>query len=309
MNSPDSRLAQLWPWIPTFRAVAETEHIGRAAERLHVVPSAVSRTLTLLEDRLGAPVFDRVGRRIKLNERGRGLLQAANYATEALERAVTAPRLAPFEGPLRLGSLGVLTNSVLLPVVLELRETYPAVLPSLKTVRASEAMHLLAARELDFACVYDPTALDGVVSVELGALDNAVYCGRGHPLFGKRVNQQRLIEHAFSAPMSGDSGTPMDNWPLDVPRRIGLRITLLSTNLDVSLSGAFVTVLPEVIAEPEVRAKRLWRLDRTLVPPTTAFAMFRASEHERVEVVELTRRLAQRVRDVRRLGRADRPRT
>lgn len=293
-------LAQLWPWLPTFRAIAETEHIGRAAARLHVVPSAVSRTLTLLEDRLGARVFDRVGRRIKLNARGRTLLAATTLALETVERAVSAPDAGPFEGPLRLGSLGVLTNSVLLPVVLELRRAHPKLAPTLRTTRASEAMHLLAARELDFACVYDPTSLEGVVAVELGPLPNAVYCGRGHPLFGRRPSLEGLLAHEFSTPLSGDSGTPMDNWPLHLPRRVGLRISLLSTNLEVALSGAFLTVLPEVAAEQEVAAGRLWRLRGEVVPPTVAFAMFRAEERTRPEVVTLTGLVRDRVRRRRR---------
>ena len=51
-------VASVWNWLPTFRAVAETEHVARAAEILHVSPPAVSRTIKLLEDHLGTKLFD-----------------------------------------------------------------------------------------------------------------------------------------------------------------------------------------------------------------------------------------------------------
>lgn len=303
-------LTRLWPWLPTFRVIAETEHLGRAAAQLHVVPSAVSRTLALLEETLGAQVFDRVGRRIRLNERGRGLLMATHHATEALERAVSTPTpQAPFQGLLRLGTLGVLTNEVVLPVVLELCREHPNLAPALRTVRASEANHLLAARELELACVYDPTSLEGIVSTELGPLPNAIFCGRGHPLFGRRVSLARVLEHPFSAPMSGDHGTPMDNWPLHLSRRVGMRISLLSTNLEVAVSGTFVTVLPEIVARPEVAKGRLWCLERHTVPPTIAFVMCRDDDRQRAEVLTLTNALRARVRALSPGGRAGRPRT
>ena len=36
MADPLLRLVELWPYLPAFRAVAETEHLPSAAERLHV---------------------------------------------------------------------------------------------------------------------------------------------------------------------------------------------------------------------------------------------------------------------------------
>ena len=45
-------IANLWNWLPAFRAVAETGNLRLAAERLHVSPSALSRTVRLLEDEI-----------------------------------------------------------------------------------------------------------------------------------------------------------------------------------------------------------------------------------------------------------------
>src|SRR5712691_11901344 len=56
------RVAELWNWLPGFRGVAEHESVNEAASALNVSPSALSRTVKLLESALGAPA-DRVRRR------------------------------------------------------------------------------------------------------------------------------------------------------------------------------------------------------------------------------------------------------
>lgn len=64
-----------------FKRVAEFENITRAAESLSVAQPAVSKMIKQLENELNGPLFDRIGRNIVLNERGKLLL---NYATDIL---------------------------------------------------------------------------------------------------------------------------------------------------------------------------------------------------------------------------------
>ncbi len=54
-----------------FLKVAEHENMTKAAEELHVAQPALSRAVRLLEEELGGPLFDRNGKNIKLNYRGR----------------------------------------------------------------------------------------------------------------------------------------------------------------------------------------------------------------------------------------------
>jgi DNA-binding transcriptional LysR family regulator len=60
-----------------FIAVAEREHVTRAAESLHLSQSAVSSAISLLEQQFGLNLFHRVGRGIVLTEAGRFLLPEA----------------------------------------------------------------------------------------------------------------------------------------------------------------------------------------------------------------------------------------
>ncbi|WP_433709283.1 LysR family transcriptional regulator [Nocardia sp. CA-084685] len=54
-----------------FTTLAELERVGEAAERLQMAQPTLSRMLARLEWRLGQRLFDRHGKRISLNDRGR----------------------------------------------------------------------------------------------------------------------------------------------------------------------------------------------------------------------------------------------
>ncbi len=58
-------------WLTSFVTVAEELHFGRAAERLHLSTSAVSRHVRLLEEAMSVPLFERTSRSVLLTPQGR----------------------------------------------------------------------------------------------------------------------------------------------------------------------------------------------------------------------------------------------
>lgn len=293
------RVRDVWSFLPAFKAVAETEHLPTAAVRLHVSASALSRTVRLLEEAVGQPLFARAGGRIALNAAGRKLLLAVQRASITLEQALPNVLGGEDEGELRIASLGVLTDRFVVPAALALTETHPGVVPVLTTQQSREANRQLAAGELDVAFFYDATVHDGVRCRRIGALQNAVFCGRGHPLFGKRdVPLERILEYPFSVAAVGDRGTRMDGFPVEMKRRIGFQIMTLSSNEVVALSGRYLCVLPEVVAAAHVQDARLFRLDGLPQPDTEVFVAL-AEQGERNAWIEtlvagVTRRLSRR---------------
>jgi DNA-binding transcriptional LysR family regulator len=276
---PSKKLRDIWPWIPAFRVVAETEHLPTAASRLHVSPSALSRTVKLVEETLGEELFVRSSRRIVLNTAGRRLLAAIRRSMTSLEHAMQGVLERELTGEYCVSSLGVLTDYFVLPSLLDLRADHPLLVPRLVTLLSRDANRQLADGQIEVAFYYDATTMAGVHCRRIGSLSNSLYCGRGHPLFGRRnVTQKDLAEHEFSVPAVGDRGTPMDSWPVHLTRKIGFQIMMLSTNQEVALSGRFVCVLPDVVAQPHTERGTLFRLAPDPVPDTEVYAACREED-------------------------------
>ena len=80
--------------IEYFVAVAEENHVGRAARKLHVAQPAVSRQIRKLEDELNASLVMRTARGMYLSNAGAVFLQHAREILAAIETARGAVRFA-----------------------------------------------------------------------------------------------------------------------------------------------------------------------------------------------------------------------
>jgi DNA-binding transcriptional LysR family regulator len=70
-----------------FQAVARREHVSRAAEDLRISQPSLSRSIARLEAELGVPLFDRDGRRVRLNRFGAAFLHRVDRALHELDDA------------------------------------------------------------------------------------------------------------------------------------------------------------------------------------------------------------------------------
>jgi DNA-binding transcriptional LysR family regulator len=90
-----------------FLTLAELEHVGAAADRLHLSQPTLSRMLARLERRLGVLLFDRHGKRLALNDFGRVYYEHARRALAELDAAgrELADLANPARGVVRLAFL------------------------------------------------------------------------------------------------------------------------------------------------------------------------------------------------------------
>ena len=112
-----------------FQTVARLGHMTKAAEVLYISQPSLSRSIARLEQELGAPLFDRQGRHIRLNQFGQVLLRRVDFAFEDLERArrEIADLVGPEQGVVTLSVLRSNGVHLLPPLFSAFRRTYPRI--------------------------------------------------------------------------------------------------------------------------------------------------------------------------------------
>ncbi|MCZ7440542.1 LysR family transcriptional regulator [Micromonospora sp. WMMC241] len=113
--------------IEAFLTLAEELHFGRTAERLRVTTGRISHVVRRLERRIGAPLFERTSRVVRLTPIGERLAEEMRPLVagieDAVRRAVDAGR--GLTGELRVAYVGESTAPVLLRAVARFAERHP----------------------------------------------------------------------------------------------------------------------------------------------------------------------------------------
>ncbi len=135
-----------------FVAVAETEHVGRAAERLGLSQSPLSRQLRRLERQLALSLFVREGKRLQLSDAGRRFLpEAEKLLRDAKRVARWAERLARGESArVSVGYVkNALWNGVLPRALRRFKAQHPEVEIELHNCATPVQLQMLLRREID----------------------------------------------------------------------------------------------------------------------------------------------------------------
>jgi len=175
-------VAQLWDWLPAFRAVAETEHLPTAAIAMRVAPSALSRAVGLLEDAVGHLLFERTGRRLVLNDRGALLLEAVRDAMRGVHSALEFIDEDLYVGPARV-SVPLQWLRFLIPSTADdLASHYPRLILDAVTLTPSDVPIALRQGVIDIGVLEVAAPSDELVCELVRECSLGVYASNRHPL-------------------------------------------------------------------------------------------------------------------------------
>jgi DNA-binding transcriptional LysR family regulator len=174
-----------------YVAVAELEHVGRAAEALHMSQSPLSRQIMHLENQLGISLFEREKKRLRLTRHGTEiLLEARSLLAFASRIEARARRLATGqEGTLVVGYVdGAVYAGVIDSVLRRYKMAAPKIAVELRAMRSLEQIDALRRREIDCGFLYNPPAdrASDLGSKRMSSEKMVLAIPRGHPLSRKR---------------------------------------------------------------------------------------------------------------------------
>jgi DNA-binding transcriptional LysR family regulator len=181
--------------IATFVSIARLGGFARAAAALHRSQPAISRRVEMLEQELGAKLFERVPGSIVLTEAGRAFLPHAESVLAGIQDGVEAVReLERGErGAIALALVGTLASTRLSGLLRQFARRHRGVTVSLRTATSQEVSDLVRRGEATLGLRYFPDA-DPMLACE-PVMEEAlvVACAPDHALAGKRVRDPRRL--------------------------------------------------------------------------------------------------------------------
>ncbi|MER6049588.1 LysR family transcriptional regulator [Streptomyces sp. NPDC001793] len=183
-------------------AVAETASFTRAAQRCHVVQSALSHQVARLEKELGARLFERTSRRVQLTAAGEAFLPAARQSLEAAERAraEVAASTGEIRGTLTVGAIPTVAAVDLPAVLRDYRLRYPQVRISLRAGSSEQLIERVRDGHLDaaFLGVQPGFQPHGVHDRELARGQHVAVVAPDHPLATRHeIDLHHLADETF----------------------------------------------------------------------------------------------------------------
>ncbi len=267
-----------------FVAVAERQHVTRAAEALNLAQSAASAAIASLESRHGTKLFHRVGRNIELTEPGRAFLDEARAV---LARVAAAELMLAEFGGLQCGSLSVCASQTVagywLPRHLaNYRRAHPGIELRLtvgNTAQVAAAVHDGTAElGLVEGAVSDPALLSEVVARDQLVLVVAP----GHPLASRatvELAELADIEWVLREPGSGTRSVfeaELARAGMIARLRVALELPSNEAVRAAVEAGAGATVISASVVGPSLEAGLLHRVPLDL--PDRAFVVLRHCE-------------------------------
>ncbi len=260
--------------LRSFLVVARYANLRNASADLHQSPSALSKAIKRLEMALNTPLFDRVGKSIRLNSHGEHLRERAMHLVGLADQLQAEFR----------GERQHLHCRIVGPAILQWRfgPLIASILQShhknsgvaFESQFEDAAISALARGEADFAlatgAAVHANLPAGLEAVALGSMTMQLAAGKSHPILqgDKRsktnlakfkVNTAQILQHDFACPDRSlfcgiDRGARSDGWRDDqLPRRIRFWLDDLQLLMALVRSGQALAYLPDfALDEPDL---------------------------------------------------------
>jgi DNA-binding transcriptional LysR family regulator len=249
--------------LEMFGAVAEEGTFTRAAERLHVSQSAISRQVKLLEEELGGALLHRGPKRVALTQPGELLLKMVHRIQRDMTEVVTQ---ISDTHTLHRGSLSVAGGMTvclyILPRLLKkFRSLYPHVDLRVASGASENIQRQLRNAELDLALLTLPILARDLEVIPVLKEEMVVVTAPGHPLSRERTVEPKSLgrQPLILYETGSNSRKVLDQFFLE--EQVPVEVAMETENVEIIkamvASGLGVSIIPFAAAAKDVRTKRL----------------------------------------------------
>jgi DNA-binding transcriptional LysR family regulator len=260
MNTVDYRQLQ------TFLVVADLLHMTRAAERLGYAQSSVTAHVRALEEELGVPLFERLGKRIALTEAGRRFRPyALKLVALAEEGRAAAQEQHQIQGLLRIGAPESLCTYRLPAVLRRIRTRHPKLQLLLQTGTCGPLRACLRDGSIDVCLLLDEVSPEpDLVQLALPPEPIILVAYPWHHLVGRPVGPADLRTETVIRTEAGCSYRSRFEAILDeagVACDASMVFTSIEAIKQCVMAGLGLAVLPRIACTAELAEGALVEID------------------------------------------------
>jgi LysR family transcriptional regulator, cyn operon transcriptional activator len=251
-----------------FLAVADVSHFRRAAEMLHVSQPTLSLQVQQLEKELGVPLFDRIGRRVRLTAAGQLFRDRARRVLRELDEAqVGIDELDHLKrGRVAVGVVQTVNTYLIPAAAAEFSAAYPGVTLSVEELSASGVELGVSEGRLDLGVSFVPTAASGLDAVPLFEEELVLILPERHAWAKRRtVRVAELGDEPLMVMPAGFYTRQMIDDAFraaGITAKIAVEMNSIAAIVATVQRGGHATILPRLaIADKDTRVRSV-RLER-----------------------------------------------
>ncbi len=228
--------------IELLRILQETEfNLSKAADKMHVVQSAVSRQLQLFEAELGSPLFERRGKKlIGLTILGQRIMQEVGVINQAKQniQTIAADFLDSDSGVIHIATTHTQAKYFLPLPIQRFRFKYPAVRIYMLQASPEQLIEQLHRNQADIAiCTEKVTEDPNLITDDCYRWHHAAIMPQNHPLASGEISRERLAQFPILTYSFGYTGRSMIE---SVFQNQGLELDIILAAADTDVIKTYV---------------------------------------------------------------------
>ncbi len=250
--------------IKHFIAIVDYNGVNKAAARIFISASSLTRSVQIIETSVNKKLFDRVGKNVIINEDGKKFYQESLKLINSYEGLINFNDDSGSEltGNFTIGASHYLCTKFLSDIIFKINEKYKHANFSILSLDTSLLIKKIHAGEIDMGIAFSPKESFAIESETLFT-GELVLCGRkGHPLSNKNFSQLKKEINKYPATIHRphDSVDRCDNHPMFIEHSI---VPTIQTYWDSDLFAVELlnktdcwTMIPDIVVDADPRISK-----------------------------------------------------
>lgn len=248
--------------LEIFLAVAESGSMSRAAEKLYITQPAVSLAISALESEFQVRLFERLGRKPRLTNTGKGLVRHAKHLLSSHQTTLDYLNEEAENHHIRIGATATIGSNLISKIVIDLNKNFPTLQHEVIVANTHIVEEQLLVGQIDIALVEGRIHSPDIVTSAVLQDSLVLICSPKHPFFGRSSVSIRELHNQPMILREKGSGTRAqieEQFRLhDVTCNAIWDCHQFSAIIDAVRHGLGVSILSERLVQQERISGTLW---------------------------------------------------